>query len=222
MYSGGGTSENFEIPLVSVVVPIYNTASYLRRCIQSSINQSYKKIEVILINDGSTDESVSICQQYKKADSRFRIVDKINGGISSTRNAGIDVAIGKYICFIDSDDFWESNFIEELVDGFRLHPNVDVTIYNYFYNESEVRACVRTHENSGEIRNRTLTMIEIASPKSFKGFVWNKLYKMDVITRNSLRFDESTALVEDALFNQQYMSYADYSFYIDIPLYHYV
>ena len=102
---------------ITVVVPIYNTEKYLRRCIDSIVKQSYRNIEIILVNDGSIDNSLDICKQYKKNDDRIIIISKENGGLSSARNAGIKIATGKYICFVDSDDYISDFFIEILYVG---------------------------------------------------------------------------------------------------------
>jgi glycosyltransferase involved in cell wall biosynthesis len=94
-----------ENPLVSIIVPVYNAAGYLNRCLDSISRQDYRNIEVILVNDGSEDESLSICREYQRMDSRYRVIDKQNTGVSDTRNHGISVAKGKYLQFVDSDDW---------------------------------------------------------------------------------------------------------------------
>ncbi|MBS5190333.1 MAG: glycosyltransferase family 2 protein [Lachnospiraceae bacterium] len=103
-----------EKKIVSIIIPIYKTEKYLRRCIESVLEQTYKKIEVILVNDGSPDNSLNICEEYEKKDSRVHIVNKKNGGLSSARNAGILVATGDYITFLDSDDYLKLDAIESL------------------------------------------------------------------------------------------------------------
>jgi len=96
----------------SVIVPVYNAEKYLDKCIQSILNQDYKNIEVILIDDGSLDNSGNICDEYAKVDSRVKVVHKKNGGVSSARNCGIDIATGEFIMFVDSDDYIEYNMIQ--------------------------------------------------------------------------------------------------------------
>ena len=102
-------------PLVSVIIPIYNVEKYINKTINSVINQTYKNLEIILVNDGATDNSLEICKKYNEIDSRIMIIEKENGGLSSARNAGLDVAKGEYISLIDGDDFIESHFIEYLL-----------------------------------------------------------------------------------------------------------
>lgn len=101
-------------PLISVIIPIYNVEKYVKRCLDSVLNQTYCHLEVILVDDGSTDSSGKICDEYKKMDTRIRVIHKSNEGVSSARNLGIEVANGEYIAFIDSDDAMEKDCIEYL------------------------------------------------------------------------------------------------------------
>ena len=101
---------------VSIIVPIYNVSKYLEQNIESIINQTYKNIEIILVNDGSTDNSLDICNKYKKIDSRIIVINKKNGGIANARNAGLDICTGDYICFVDSDDYLDINYVEVLLN----------------------------------------------------------------------------------------------------------
>lgn len=103
-----------QTPMISVIVPIYNVGNYLARCIESIIQQTYKNIEIILVDDGSTDSSSEICDRYEKTDERIRVIHKRNGGLSSARNAGIEIAVGEYLAFVDSDDWILSHHIESL------------------------------------------------------------------------------------------------------------
>lgn len=103
------------MPLVSVIIPIYNAEKYMNRCIDAVLNQKYKNIEVILINDGSVDSSKKICQKYCEKDNRVICISKNNEGVSKARNAGIKIATGKYLCFIDADDWIDIEYVEEYV-----------------------------------------------------------------------------------------------------------
>lgn len=102
--------------LVSIIVPVYNVEKYLARCIDSLINQTYKNLEIILVNDGSPDNSGTICDEYAAKDNRVQVVHKNNGGLSSARNAGLDICTGEYVCFIDSDDFISAYFVEYMLE----------------------------------------------------------------------------------------------------------
>lgn len=101
--------------LVGIIIPVYNVEKYIRRCLDTVISQTYKNIEVLLIDDGSSDSSYSICQEYSKKDNRLKLLHKENGGVSSARNIGIDVANGKYISFVDAGDWVEPDYIEMLI-----------------------------------------------------------------------------------------------------------
>lgn len=113
--------------LVSIIIPIYNVEKYLAECLQSIINQTYSNIEIILVNDGSTDNSEKICLNYIKLDKRIKYYYKKNGGLSSSRNYGLTKSHGSYICFIDSDDFIDNNYVEKLL-LFTIKNNCEITI----------------------------------------------------------------------------------------------
>lgn len=115
--------------LISVIIPIYNVEKYLRNCIDTVINQTYSNIEIILVNDGSTDSSLKICNEYKEKDNRITIINKENGGVSDARNAGLKNAHGKYICFVDSDDYISEKFVEKLYNTIILY-NVKIALCN--------------------------------------------------------------------------------------------
>lgn len=115
--------------LITLVIPIYNIENYLGRCLDSVINQTYKDLEIILVNDGSTDNSLEICESYAKEDSRIKIINKNNGGLSSARNVGLDACKGDYVTFIDSDDWVSLDYIEILYKNI-IDNNADISIIN--------------------------------------------------------------------------------------------
>lgn len=119
-----------KIVKVSVIVPVYNSRKYLKECIESIINQDLEEIELILVNDGSTDNSLDICQKYAMKDSRIKIIDKPNGGVSSARNAGILAASGEYIGFVDSDDWIQSEMYSNMYKNIK-ETGSDICICNY-------------------------------------------------------------------------------------------
>ena len=115
---------------ISIIVPIYKVEKYLNRCVDSIINQSWQNLEIILVNDGSPDNSGIICDEYTKKDHRVRVIHKTNGGISDARNAGIEIATGDYIGFVDSDDFIHSEMFRDLYERMRKH-NADIVQCSY-------------------------------------------------------------------------------------------
>lgn len=169
---------------VSVIVPVYKVEKYLDRCVQSIINQTYKNLEIILVDDGSPDNCPKMCDDYSKKDNRIIVIHKQNGGLSDARNFGLDIATGDYITFVDSDDFLSINFIEKLVELSKK--------YN-----AEIVSCGiqrfkdRLIENNEEIKINTYTKND-AIINSFKTnfyeFVvaWGKLYKKEIF--NDLRY----------------------------------
>ena len=114
-------------PKISIIVPVYNVESYLVRCIDSILNQSFKNFELILVNDGSTDDSLIICKKYLNVDKRIKLVSQVNKGLSAARNTGLRHTSGKYICFIDSDDFVEKDYLLFLINNIEKY-NSDIYI----------------------------------------------------------------------------------------------
>ena len=124
--------------LISVIVPIYNVEKYINRCIDSIIEQTYTNLEIILVDDGSTDNSGSICDEYAKKDNRIKVIHKENGGVSSARNVGLDTAIGQYITFVDSDDYIEKKYCEILLKTLKKQKADCVACgYNRIYKNKE-------------------------------------------------------------------------------------
>ena len=115
---------------ISVIIPIYNVEKYLEKCIDSVLAQTYRNIEIILVDDGSTDKCADICDSYLKKDSRVKVIHKVNGGLSSARNAGLDIAEGDFISFVDSDDFIEKEMLEKLYEAL-MEADADMAVCNF-------------------------------------------------------------------------------------------
>lgn len=125
--------------MISIIVPIYNVEKYLPKCIESIINQTYTDLEILLIDDGSTDNSGLICDKYASIDNRIRVIHKKNGGLSDARNVGLDICKGKYISFIDSDDYIELTMYEKMIK-IMINQKVDIVScnYNHIYNNNKI------------------------------------------------------------------------------------
>lgn len=161
--------------MISVVVPIYNVEKYLPRCLNSIIHQTYKNIEIILINDGSTDNSLSICEEYAKIDKRIKIITQKNGGLSSARNTGIEYSHGQYITFVDSDDEIETDMIEYLID---IIQNTDLAVCQRQYiTEKGDKIKTNTKAKFRRIYGNKLCMKEFFLSKDIDTVAWGKLYK---------------------------------------------
>ena len=206
-------------PLISVIVPIYNVEKYLRRCVDSILAQTYKNLEVILVDDGSPDACPAICDEYAQKDKRIKVVHKQNGGVSSARNTGLDVATGDYIAFVDSDDYIEVDMYETLLNTMQRE-QTDLVICNN-YNNYQNKVYIASKYDSGkiDITSEEGRRLIVASEEINTSVPWNKLYKKSVLSE---RFDESISWGEDQKFNYNYISNCKSIFYISKPLYHYI
>lgn len=212
--------------LVSVVVPVFNVAPYLVACVDSILAQSYSELEVILVNDGSTDDSSGICDEYVAADHRVRVLHQANGGLSDARNAGLRAARGRFVCFVDGDDWAERYMLECLVHAARTE-HADVVIAGFD---------VDTVDDDGELRSRVRRMplpLAIspgraanapATPElvDILGYAWNKLYSRELLEQSELLFSRGISLVEDALFNAAVYLSATRIVIVDTAVIHYV
>lgn len=184
--------------LVSVIVPIYKVEQYLDKCVDSIVNQTYKTLEVILVDDGSPDKCPAMCDEWARRDDRIRVIHKRNGGLSSARNAGLDMAIGEYISFVDSDDFITPNYVEVMYE--RIKEDMTVGIVSgmiYRYKDNQISPFMASwnikDENKVEPDDFTVRCIN----KSVSYTVWNKLYRADLI--RNVRFREGRTN-EDTLY----------------------
>ena len=203
--------------LVSIIIPIYNVEKYLEVCIDSIINQTYKNLEIILVNDGSTDNSYNICKKFEEIDNRIVLVNKENGGLSDARNAGIEKAKGNYICFIDSDDYIDNEFIEMLYKAIKEN-DVDISQCGYkrFENSGKV---VETHayNESKSIKSRDF-MIDSYFGHVDNIVVWNKMYKTSII--KNMKFPVGK-IHEDEFFTYKVLDRCENVFVIKECLYNY-
>lgn len=210
---------------ISIIVPIFNSDTTLDRCINSIINQTYKNIEIILVDDGSTDNSAEKCDEYLKIDSRIKVIHKQNGGVSSARNIGLSHATGDYIAFVDSDDYVENNMYELLIKCIEKNKS-DIAISNVFF-ETPEKSIVHNYEHSDFNFNKENYPENSYFIKSISGYVCNKLYSRDMIyydDESFISFNSDICIGEDDLFNYEIFdknSEIKYS-YIDIRLYHYI
>lgn len=201
---------------ISIVVPIYNTSKYLDKCVQSLINQSYKDIEIILVNDGSTDDSLEICKQYKLKDNRIKIIDINNAGVSNARNIGIEYSSGDFIMFCDSDDYVSSKWCENLILNYREENLVMCSYY-------EVQDTSILNLNDNKKGNCTINKSKFMKLESCGLNVpWNKIFDLNIIKRNNIKFNKNITLGEDLLFNIEYLDYISGEIiFLDEKLYYY-
>lgn len=184
------------LPLISVIVPVYNVEKYLNQCLDSIIAQTWRNLDIILVDDGSTDNSGAICDEYARTDTRIKVIHKENGGLSAARNTGLDIARGEFIGFVDSDDWIEPNMFEDLYAGFfKSDVSYDNVLFSnamlYEYDDvTETETLARPHS---WIRNipQTIYGSELGKAmlsESSNHYVWSKLYRREAF--HMVRFYE--------------------------------
>lgn len=173
----------------SVIVPVYNVEKYINECVDSILSQTFTDFELILVNDGSTDNSPTICDEYAKKDSRVKVIHKENGGQSTARNIGITAASGKYAIFLDSDDFIASNtFFEEIKNT--STDKTDIILFRYckYYNEDKKDECGISLANL-ETKNKSILLKELVKRDAFFCSCWSKCTRIAILKENNIEFD---------------------------------
>lgn len=210
--------------LLSVILPVYNAQDYLERLLLDIQRQTITDFEVIIIDDGSSDNSQMICKNFASQDKRFHYSYQQNKGVSSARNRGIKKAKGNYITFLDADDRIPENRFEKLLEPLQSHKEIDIVIGQYqtvgrFKNDAEL---FWQSDLSGKKEYETVVFDCVSAVISFYyGVVWNKLYRKDIINDNQIRFDESLKWCEDFIFNLEYFRYIKYCYYLADVVYFY-
>ncbi len=203
---------------VSVVLPFYNTGKYLSRCIDSIMKQTYSNYELLLINDGSTDNSGEIAHTWERSDQRIQVIDKENSGVSDSRNWGIERATGEYLFFIDADDWVEPNILELLVAELEQNQS-DWSICAIWKEYSNKKVLSAGHSTG--IVNRDEALISLYNDGYIRPVVWGKLYRLNWIRQNKIYFDTEIHYSEDVLFLTKVLLFSTKISYLEIPLYHY-
>ena len=179
--------------LVSIIVPVYNVEKYLIKCLNSLIEQTYKNLEIILVDDGSQDNSGNICDKYKQKDSRIRVIHIENSGVSNARNIGLDNMKGQYTMFVDSDDYVSKNMVEELYNSIKKN-EADISICGVenIYENGENRT---TFKEGRFVTNGEKALGELLNGKYFTSVCWGKMYKSELW--KNIRFNKDTKIAED-------------------------
>ena len=202
--------------VISIIVPIYNTERYLERCLESIINQEYKNLEIILINDGSEDNSIDICEKYKKTDNRIIIINKEHTGVSDTRNVGLKNATGEYIGFVDSDDYINKEMFKQLIEGaekFKCDISMcDLIETNSFKNE------VCEYKSKNVLMNKKEALEQLLYDKNIGNYMTVKLFRRELM--EDIKFPENT-FYEDIYVAYKLFQKANNILYIPIPMYNY-
>lgn len=188
--------------MISVIIPVYNAAQFVGECVESVLHQTYPDTEVILVNDGSRDDSLRVCRSYEASDPRVRVIDRENGGVSRARNAGLDVATGDYVVFVDADDLMMPQMLERLLGGFS-GAETDMTLCGFtvqgapnIYHDTDT-----LRENAGEILPEALLSLMIGFRQNrIRENVWRCLFRRGMLIENGIRFPEGVRIAEDFSF----------------------
>lgn len=201
-------------PKISVIVPVYKAEAYLHRCVNSILNQTFTDFELLLIDDGSPDSSGEICDEYAAKDSRVRVFHKENGGVSSARNLGLDNAVGRYITFVDSDDWLEEECFEYCVNSIKDDIDLVQLGFTFAYANGSMR-------KSNKLKDTILPSIDYINNSSFHVCVWGNIFKKTIIDNYIIRFDETMKLGEDQKFLLDYMRHCSKIQSISMSYYNY-
>lgn len=209
--------------LISIVVAVYNAEKTLRKCIDSLLAQTYKNYEIILVNDCSVDSSLSICQEYVKNNPQIKVIsNEKNCGVSVTRNNGIEKSEGKYICFVDSDDYVEINYLEVLYETYIKYNTVPVCGFTYYDEVDKMPPKVYDWSEGDSLVS--LEKVFQLNDELYLTALWNKLFDNEVIKKHNIRFEENLSMGEDLRFSLDYFEKngTDSVYVLTAPLYNYI
>ncbi len=206
--------------MVSILIPAYNAERFLKRCLDSVLGQTYRELEVIIVNDGSKDGTLDLCHEYEKLDSRVKVINQRNGGVAAARNVALEAATGEYILFVDADDWIELDMIELMLGALCRFENADVAFCRHDFAEKtkEVNRAQDTHEI--ELWSRTKQQLEFMHHRRMTGMLWNKLIRRDLF--DEIWFDETVCYGEDAQILWEVLKKSRNMVVIDETLYHHV
>ena len=208
------------MPFVSLIIPVYNAEKYLRRCLTSAMEQTFKDMEILVVNDGSTDESLAICQEYAQMDPRFHIINKENTGVSDSRNRAIQIAKGDYLQFMDSDDWLTPDATKLMVRAAEEH-GCDMVISDFYRVVGDMVSRKGDIESDCVIDREEFASFMMENPADYYyGVLWNKLYRRDLVNRFGM--DAEISWCEDFMFNLEYVRYAETFYALRTPVYYYV
>lgn len=210
--------------VVSIIVPIYNVEEYLVRCVESLINQTYKNVEIILVDDESPDNCGDICDEYSKLDNRVKVIHKKNGGLSDARNKGIEIAQGEFLLFVDSDDFIEHDAVEKLLACAREN-RLDVVCGNAYRIKFKDSYSSKSIMIGGTSNNKVMTgeeyLVDCINYRKFSVAVWTRMYRRDLILKNNIYFTKGL-LHEDENWTPKLLLAAERVGYLDYTFYNYI
>jgi len=211
--------------MISIVIPVYNAEQYLARCLDSIQNSTCQDFQVILVNDGSTDQSLSICRAYSEKDTRIKVLTQENRGVSSARNAGIDAASGDWVLFVDADDFISPFFLEYVSK--KEYQSYDLLLFELTASSfGDIPSSLPKKSYTGDDMLQLVSRILVPSQLTEQGHAdfrtpCARAYKRKILSSHSIRFNPHIMIGEDLLFNLEYQLKASSCLYLPIPVYHY-
>jgi glycosyltransferase involved in cell wall biosynthesis len=221
--------------LISIIIPIYNAEKFLNKCLESVINQSYKNIEIILINDGSNDGGELICNKYAFADKRIKLFSQKNSGPAAARNTGLNYASGDLVFFLDADDYIEENTMEILLENYEKYtPDLVISNFNKLEGTSRLikqNVTFTPNANPFTQKNKELSREDIVNfvrhflkypSNHLISYCWARLYKMSIINQYNIKYNNDMRLFEDYIFNLEYLSHCNKVVFVNEYLYNYV
>lgn len=207
---------------VSLIIPVYNVGGvFLEKCLKSAVTQDYTNLEVVIVDDGSTDNSLGICEKIAKENKNVKLLIQENRGVSAARNNGIDHASGDFCCFVDSDDYIEPNYISKMV-AFMSQPNIDLVCCGCYRENLDGSILWERKRDKLSYYDNKSTIINLYSSDGFCGWPWNKLFRMSIINDYHIRFPKDIKYCEDEVFCMNYILHIHKSCYIPDILYHYM
>lgn len=210
---------------VSIIIPVYNVEDKISGCIDSILNQTFQDFELILVNDGSSDNSSQVCWNYSKKDSRIFVIDKKNEGAGYARNAGLDIATKKYVVFIDSDDWIEPDMLQSLLSLINTSDDIQVVSCNYYCEiqgwDDPIIVNIDMPEDPWITEDVAQCIAYMDKVKSFN-YLWNKIYLKSIIDEHNIRFEKFFTTGQDLDFNLKYFRHVKKCVVTNVPYYHYI
>lgn len=206
----------------TIIIPCYNVQEYIFSTIQSVINQTYRDLEIILVNDGSTDKTIDILNEYKNQDERIKLIDKSNGGVSSARNMGIKNATGEYLFFLDGDDVVAPELFQKIYNIITYDKNIDFISFGYKIEENGNTKSIFSHKKLDKKNFKDNQLLLLFLQKKLRQSMCSFVVKRDIVMDNEILFDENTTNGEDQEFQIKCMYHSEFSYYLADVLFTYL
>lgn len=206
--------------LISIIIPVYNVEKYLECCLNSVISQTYHNLEILLVNDGSTDTSNMICKSFCKKDSRFIYFEHNNTGVSFTRNRALENVHGEYVCFVDADDVLEKDAIEEQIKRIENHDMI-ITRYKKIDESGKILGESKIYKKCSISSDEMIKRLFLSLKYGYQGYIGNKMFKNVIIQKYKIRFAEDVYYNEDRLFVLEYLLHSEKVLFINAYAYYY-